>query len=162
MNTVSSFPALLICNVLFNFSMFRLCVLLCVVFAVNAGSLANYNKPQHRSDGDHYQTYNYDYAYAQDNFVDRVKTSVTGFLDPLLTIDFAILGVIVAGFLIVFNYLGIISLGSILPSIQSALDGREKSRMYKSARQLIGDDIDILAEVVQKAVHNAKAWEKLW
>jgi len=142
--------------------MFRVCVLLALVFTVTAGSIQNY-KAQHRSDVAHdaYTAYNYDY-YPQDNFVDRVKTSVTGFLDPLLTIDFAILGVIVAGFLIVFNYLGIISLGSILPSIQNALDGRADSRMYKSARQILGEDIDSLAEVVQMAINNVESWEQLW
>lgn len=91
------------------------------------------------------------------SFLETIKTSIDGFVTPLLTIDNAILAVALAGFIIILDFVGIISFATMIESIQGVFD----SRSFRVARMVMGDDIDQLADIVHNAIENVEKWKDM-
>jgi len=153
--------------------MYRFYVLVALIAAVSAGAhprsdaaLHHEAAPQpydYAADPQYAAYYNQGYSY-ESNFIDRVKTSVDSFVQPLLTIDTAILGVALAALIVALNYAGIISFAPIIAFLQNLFGlttaGKE-SRMFRVGRLLMGEELDNLSEIVEKAIDNVEKWKDL-
>jgi len=89
---------------------------------------------------------------------------IKGSLASLFTLDAAILGLTIAGVLLILSTLGLINLAPIIAFLQSVFPilpaGRsnKSSPIAKAAHSILGKEVDRVSEIVNNAIDNIEMW----
>jgi len=107
----------------------------------------------------------YDYGYQpKTSFLDTIKTEISAFINPLLTVDTAILALVLAGLIFLFNWAGIFSINAFITTLSDSFGltvSARNSRMFKLGKFMLGDDMDRLSEIVGNAIDNVEKWKDM-
>jgi len=95
------------------------------------------------------------------NFFERFITSVQGLLQPLIVIDYAILGTMLAGLAIGLSKLEYLDLSSLVSMGESLVGKGKQARSLHPEMGRFDQEIDYLTAVVQNSLDNVKWWDNL-